>query len=276
MTLYPADFEMLDAYLDNELIKEERLNFEARLSRDTELAEALAATQRFRIAWRSRLAQTQAPASLRASIQAALTGSAAQPGWPAWLTTWLTTPQTIKPYVAGAFAVVMIVLLAAILFWVGRMSSPEDQSIFRQIAGQHMAYLKGPALLLDVAGEPAEITAWFSEYVPFPVAVPTLADWRLEGGRLGEVHHQPAAHLIYDRSGKHVSLTLFSPQPTDFPAESRTRLNDDDFFVSQVGQQPVILWRIGQLGYALTTDADLSSAELLALAAELTSQLEPE
>ena len=69
-------------------------------------------------------------------------------------------------------------------------------------------------------------------------------------------------------------MTLFIPQPSDFPVEARTRLNDDDFYLSSVGQQPVILWRIGDLGYALTTDAGLSPDELLRLASLLRNQLD--
>jgi anti-sigma factor RsiW len=144
--------------------------------------------------------------------------------------------------------------------------------VFRQFAGKHAVYLE-VAPSLDVRGEPDEVAVWLQERVSFPVSIPTFPDWTLEGGRLGEFHHQAIAHLIYDRVGQHVSLTLFDPLETDFPGSARNRLDGADFFIGTDDQQTVILWRIGDVGYALVGDSSLPTAELLSIAISLNTQL---
>ena len=271
----PAYFEQLDAYLDNRLIPDERLAFESKLLREPDLAADLEAERRLRLGLRTRLRPTGAPTSLRLKVQVSLpTTTVDRSSWWTRFTAWLSTPRLVKPYLAVASILVIIILVSGALFLINQRPTAEDHSIFRQLAGKHAAYLKGPALLLDVRGDPADVTGWFADHVPFAVAAPTLADWNLEGGRLGEVHHQPAAHLVYDQAGQHLSLTIFSPQESDFPPSTQTRRGNDDFFVNRDALQPVVLWRINGLGYGLTTDADLSAAELLSLAAALESQLD--
>ena len=271
----PAYFELLDAYLDNRLANDDRLALESRLLREPDLAADLEAERGLRLGLRTRLRPTRAPASLRHNVQEALPTTLDRPPWWSRITAWLSTPRLVKPYVAAVAILVVIILVGGALF-LANPAAPtvEDHSIFRQLAGKHAAYLKGPALLLDVRGGPAEVSGWFADHVPFAVAAPALADWTLEGGRLGEVHHHPAAHLIYDRAGQHLSLTIFSPQESDFSASAQTRRGNDDFFVSSVEQPPVVLWRVDGISYGLTTDADLSTSDLLSLAATMESQLD--
>jgi anti-sigma factor RsiW len=267
------DMEIIHAYLDNRLDPEVHAAFEVRLLEEPSLAAAFALERGLRSDLRARLRQTHAPVKLHVDVRAALAGAETKQSFGQRWIALLSTPWPLRPYVAIVYTLVLFVIFGGIVFWSNRFfSSGEDHSVFRQFAGKHAVYLQA-ALSLDVRGEPDDIAAWLQERVSFPVSVPTLPDWILEGGRLGEFHHQAIAHLIYDRAGQHVSLTLFVPLETDFPGGARKRLDGTDFFVGTDDQQTVILWRIGDVGYALVGDPSLPTAELLSIAISLNSQL---
>jgi anti-sigma factor RsiW len=275
-TLNPADFELLQAYLDQELPGDERLAFEARLTGDPTLAAALAAEQRLRLGLRVRLRQTRAPATLRASVTAVRPSVAGESFWSRWVA-WWSTPRRISPAL-GAVSLLVVFLVAVLLGRFSGLGQPltpaDDHTVFRQLAGRHAVYLQNKPLPLDVRGQPAEVAAWFASRVSFPVSIPVLAGWQLEGGRLGEYHHQAAVHLVYDRNGEHVSLTEFTPQATDFPPTARQQVDNRDFYRGNDGQRPVIVWRQGELGYALVGNPSVSSTELLTIALDVARQLD--
>jgi anti-sigma factor RsiW len=266
------DLEKIHAYLDDLLGPEDRSAFEARLLAEPSLAAALENERRFRVGLRARLRQAHVPRSLRTDIQATLARSEAKSPW-SRLTGWLSTPLAIQPYAAIAYTLLLFVIFSGLVWWFNQPFSFDDHAVFRQFAGKHAVYLE-IAPTLDVRGEPADIAAWFEQRVPFPVSIPTLADWTLEGGRLGEFHHQGIAHLVYDQAGQHISLTLFVPRETDFPADARQQINDTEFFVGGDDQHTVILWRIGDVGYALVGESSLTTDKLLAIAISLKSQLD--
>jgi anti-sigma factor RsiW len=230
---------MLYAYLDGELAEAERQAFEARLTNDPALTAALAAERHFRNGLQKRVAQVQAPASLRATVQAALAQPVLSPsGWQGFLAWW----------------------------------SPETPTHI-ELADIHALYFEqNPAL--DVSASPREIKEWFQNRVPFSVNVPLLADWTLVGARLGELHQRGTAHILYQRpSGERLSLTLFTPRPADFPHTAEIRAAGQSFFVGDNGQHRTVLWQAGDVGYALIADIQLPAENLLNLAADIRRQL---
>lgn len=277
--LNPADFDRLQAYLDRQLTPEERAAFEARLTQEPDLATALAGEQRLRIGLRTRMRQTRAPASLRATLASSRSTSAAGRPWRLRWSNWWSTPRPVSPSLATAVLLLIFMVAALLGRWSG-VDQPvvpaEDHTVFRQLAGKHAVYLQDSPVPLDVRGQPADVAAWFDPRLPFPVTIPTLTGWNLEGGRLGEYHHRPAAHLVYDRTGQHLSLTLFTPQETDFPPAARRQMEGHQFFAGDDGRHPVLLWQQEEVGYALVGDPALPAEELFSFALEIAPQLEPD
>lgn len=264
---------MIHAYLDGELSRQEQVKFESRLTQEPALATALEGERHFRRGFRKHVRQTTAPASLRRAVEAALTTAPpplATRGQRLWQ--WLTRPQTFQPATALAIVAVWSILLSTGVWWLSQPAGPvENHSVFRQLAGKHGVYLQREPVDTDITGSPSEIRQWFASRLPFSVTVPTLSGWQLEGGRLGEFHHLGTAHLVYDDGSRHISLTLFAARESDFPADSKQIIQGKKFFVGQDDHRVAILWRVGEVGYALVGDPGISAAELLPLAIALRS-----
>jgi anti-sigma factor RsiW len=263
---------MLYAYLDGELAGAERQAFEARLTDDPALAAALAAERRFRTGLQRRIAQVQAPASLRATVQATLAQPVlSQSGWQRFLT-WWSTPKPLRPVAGLLYTLIWLVLLGGVLWWLSPSSPPETPT-YVELADIHALYFEQtPAL--DVSASPQEIRDWFHQRVPFSVSAPLLADWTLVGARLGELHRRGTAHILYQRpTSERLSLTLFTPRPADFPDRAEVRVDGQNFFVGDNGQHRTVLWQAGDVGYALIADVQLPAENLLNLAADIRRQL---
>lgn len=268
----PNDSSMLHAYLDGALDPTERQTFEALLTHDPALATALETEQYFRASLRQRAIQVQAPASLRADVQAALAAPVSAPSWGRRFLAWWTTPRPIHPAAVLLYILIPLVLLGGVVWWLA-LSSPPETPTYVELADIHALYFEQtPAL--DVPASPPEIKAWFQNRVPFTVNNPVLTGWSLAGARLGELHRRGTAHLLYQRpTGQHLSLTLFTPRPADFPGSAQVRFAGQDYFVGDNGQHRTVLWQTGNVGYAVIADVELPAEELLSLAADIRQQL---
>lgn len=274
--LNATDHQLLHAYLDGELNAAKRAAFEARLAQEPSLAEALAAERRLRQQLQLRMQKITAPDSLRSSISDALGNSAApnsaqQSTWQKFVA-WLKTPQPMRPYQAALGALLLAVIVGATTLWLGQPAAPASlpgaQTIFDELGRKHAFYLDNTGLL-DVEGSPAEVSRWFHERLPFTVPAPDVATLPLEGGRLGEVHHQGAAHLVFDVNGQDVSLTLFAPQPEDFSVGESRQRNGQTYLIGRDGPYTVLLWQVGEVGYALVAPNSLAQDDLFAIAETL-------
>lgn len=272
----PADFHLVQAYLDRQLPPPERLAFEARLMHEPALAQAITGEQWFRAGLRLRLRPPLAPSPLSEYIQQNMPIAGPPPPekwWRRWAAWWVV-PRLIQPYAAAA-SLIIVGLLAVAIVQLGTTATPlREGGVFYELAGQHTVYLAKAPVPLDIRGDSSAVSAWFTGRVPFSVFSPTSTEWQLEGARLTELHGQGAAQLVYDRQGVHLSLTVFVPHPTDFPAETRQQLGDDDFFSKQANALTVMVWQSDQLGYALVGDPAVSAAELQTVALDFQRQLE--
>lgn len=284
--------QLLSAYLDDELSDEARQKLETRLANEPLLAAALQEEQQLRIRLRSHVRRHRAPTSLRNRVKQALSSSTAPPinqtpisadqphTWWQRLRGWWQTPLRVQPAYLFSYTLFWFIILGSVLYStrpaLGQVASSEppveNHSVFRQLAGKHGVYftLDEP---LDIRGTPEQIDQWFQKRVPFPISIPTLNDWTLEGARLGEFHHQGTVHLLYRRADKQLSLTLFLPRDSDFPSNSLRDIENQAFFIGDDGKRHAILWRHHDTGYALVADFTLTEEELLPIATEASQQL---
>lgn len=264
------DRQLIQAYLDGALDAEIRRTIEARLAQEPALKAALNSEQQVRRQLQERMLRVQAPPALHAYVASALNTPARPPSLWQRLQAWLVAPQTVRPYQAALAALLLVVLVAGSMLWLRQPVA--QRSIFDEIGGKHALYLDNKGLL-DVAGHPADVAGWFNERLPFSVTVPNLPNLPLEGGRLGEIHHRAAAHLVFDQNGRDVSLTVFQPQPGDFDSGPVRQLDGQRYIIGSDGTHPVVLWQIGNLGYALVGPDNSSPDNLLSIAQDMQPQL---
>ncbi len=266
---------MLHAYLDGELSPDVRQQFERRLAQDAALRAALEGERRFREALRRRVRQTRAPASLYRRVDALFDEFEAaheDPTPTLWdrILDWFRTPARVPRWAAVAYAMVLLLMVGSVLQLERPRVEPATgtqataHTVFRRLGGKHAVYFSGTPVL-DVRGTPEEIAAWFNGRVTFPITVPQLPGWKLEGARLGEFHHVGTMHLLYTRSDRRISLILFEPRDSDFPEDTRRTVDGRDVFVGAFDAYPVILWRDAEVGYALVGDEGMPLEELLSL-----------
>jgi len=90
----------------------------------------------------------------------------------------------------------------------------------------------------------------------------------LKGGSVGYFRDRKAAVFVYARRLHPISLLVFRADGLAWPARGLTRINGTDASVASERGFNVIVWRRGELGYALVSDVD--AGELTALAGRLT------
>jgi anti-sigma factor RsiW len=118
------------------------------------------------------------------------------------------------------------------------------------------------------SGGPHQVKPWFTGRLDF--ALPGVfggdGEFTLMGGSVGYFLDRQAAVLVYLRQLHKISLFVFPAQDLSFPRGDQ-RLGRVSASLRRAKGFDVVLWRDGELGYALVSD--LNSAELLRLAANV-------
>ena len=112
-----------------------------------------------------------------------------------------------------------------------------------------------------------EVKPWFEGRLDFAPVVPgDRGELRLLGGAVGYVLDRKAAVMSYALRRHRVTLLAFPAAGLSWPAANRSVGGVPAYATSRSGFG-VVMWRAGDLAYALVSD--VNSAELEKLAAEL-------
>jgi anti-sigma factor RsiW len=175
--------------------------------------------------------------------------------------------QTAPPAHAGWARRVVLVALplaacAALVLVLRPRSEARDPLVAEAIADHlRVVYREQP---VDVeSGGPHRVKPWFTGRLDF--AVPQVyggdQEFTLVGGAVALFQDRKAALLVYKRQLHTISLLVFPGDGLTLPNDPRLR---------QSRGFSVVLWRQGDLGYALTSD--LNGGDLLTLARRITDQ----
>jgi anti-sigma factor RsiW len=180
-----------------------------------------------------RLPQHAAPLALKRRLQARLPPVVAPPRrwWPAAV-------------VAAACALAIVVGL--------RLRVPGEPLVAEAVA-DHLRVIYRDRPVDIESGGPHQVKPWFTGRLDF--ALPGVFggndEFTLEGGSVGVFRDRQAAVLVYKRQLHTISLLVFRADGLALPEGDRDLGRAS---VRQARGFSVILWRAGELGYALVSD----------------------
>jgi anti-sigma factor RsiW len=221
-----------------------------------------AAEQLLTEALEQRLPQHAAPIALKRRL---LTAWPAEPlRAPSWWGRW---GRSLVPTLAVA-----AVLLVAIPVYYQRGSGPSglgSAALVTEAVTDHLRILSSQHPLDIESGGMHQVKPWFEGRLDFAPVVRFLGDkdFPLRGGAVGYYLDRKAAVFVFNRRLHEISLLVFRADglpwsPTGLQSVGATRV----YGTTSRGFN-VILWREGELGYALVSDVD--APELRQLAAKL-------
>ena len=209
-----------------------------------------------------RLPQHPAPVRLKLSLAAMWPPDAeARPSW------WERWGRSVVP--AGAVA---IALLAALPAYYGRLATRQAAATGGMVAeavNDHLRILQSGHPLEVESGSLHQVKPWFAGRLDFAPAVPFLGDaeFPLRGGALAWFLDRKAAVFVYGYRLHTVSAFVFRADGLPWPDRGTEAPQRTRFHETTARGFTVILWRAGELGYAVVSDAE--PAELRKLAAKI-------
>jgi len=146
-------------------------------------------------------------------------------------------------------------------------SSSQDgafASLMGEAVNDHLRVLASQNPVEIASGGKHQVKPWFEGKLDFAPEVPALEDTELQlrGGSVGYVFDRKAAVLVYALRQHLVTLLVFRAEGLAWPAEGNAPARGRE--TSMRGFN-VVLWRSGDLGYALVSDANAKELGELAV-----------
>jgi anti-sigma factor RsiW len=212
----------------------------------------------------SRLPQHPASLALKRRLAAAWpeTMPSPPPPRPAWWRQWWPALPALA---------VGLLLLATLPPYYERVLRPQGDvtALVAEAVNDHLRVLSSPRPLDVESGGIHQVKPWFEGKLDFAPEIPFAgdADFPLRGGALGYFHDRRAAVLVYQRRLHLVSLLVFRADGLPWPTRGLQAMGPTVAYPAASRGFNVLLWRSGDLGYALVSDID--PAELRQLGAKL-------
>lgn len=214
---------------------------------DAELAAVLA----------SRLRDRRAPAHLRRALDERWSSPLARnsvgrrgAGPRRWTPTAAGVARTLSAMAAGA-----AIALLAVFGW--RARAPED-SMVAEAVNDHLRVLYSEHPLGVESGGIHQVKPWFEGRLDFAPVVGFDGDeeFVLQGGAVGYFLDRRAATFVYKRRLHVITLFVFRADGLAWPSVTTHPLGEARGTVTGSRGFHVLLWRKGDLGYALVSDVD--------------------
>jgi anti-sigma factor RsiW len=184
-----------------------------------------------------------------------------------WTSRW-------RPVLVPALAVAATVLVAMPALYYEREASRAASArgaLVAEAVNDHLRVVSSQHPLEIESGGLHQVKPWFEGRLDFAPVVPFEGDgeFPLKGGAVGYFRDRKAAVLIYARRLHPITLVVFRADGLEWPPRGLAPAGVADASTTVERGFNVIMWRRGQLGYALVSD--LNASELKDLTAKLIS-----
>jgi anti-sigma factor RsiW len=204
-----------------------------------------------------RLPQRQAPASLKRTLHGR---------WDRWDRSAPRTRSSSVVRTVAAMAVGAVMTILLVFAW--RAHAP-DSSMVAEAVNDHLRVLYAQRPLEVESGGIHQVKPWFEGKLDFaPVtAFAGDDDFPLQGGLVGYFIDRKAAVLVFRRRLHVITLFVFPSTGLRWPAVGSQAIGAARGSLETSRGFRVLLWRGGDLGYALVSDTN--EADLLTLGAKI-------
>jgi anti-sigma factor RsiW len=167
-----------------------------------------------------------------------------------------------------ALAVAAVLLLIVPRYY--RRAGDEGPVMVTEAVNDHLRILSSQHPLDIENGGMHQVKPWFEGRLDFAPVVRFLGDqdFPLQGGAVGYYLDRKAAVFVFHRRLHAISLLVFRADGLPWPTRGLQRIGRAQAQVSAARGFNLVLWREGELGYALVSDVDMPElthlAEMLA------------
>lgn len=165
-------------------------------------------------------------------------------------------------------AAVAIVIGGGLAGWLTGWFGQEGESFRVYAAESHLRYSRGRLKLDARSGDPAVLSAWLEDNLPFRLEVPAYPEaapgdnaYELVGARLLRHHDDDVALLSYTMRDKPVSLLVASAEGRQPVGGEIYRSGELDFHFYAVDGMRLIGWVDNGLSYVIVSDVDAVGGE---------------
>jgi anti-sigma factor RsiW len=210
----------------------------------------------------ARLPQHGAPVGLKRRL------AAQWPSWPA--SAPIARRRWRRPLVAASAVAAALLIALPLALLLDRGSPSGEASMVAEAVNDHLRVLASQHPLDIESRGMHEVKPWFEGRLDF---APVLAfqgdeEFPLRGGAIGYFLGRKAAVLVFHRRLHQITLIVFPAEGLPWPTADPEPLGGGKGAHTRSARGfTVILWRRGELGYALVSDVD--RGELTSLATKL-------
>ncbi len=209
-----------------------------------------------------RLPQHPAPLALKRRLATQWPSSSVpRPSW------WSRWGRSLVP--AAAVAIVLLVAIPWYYEGTSVRQSSGTTGMVGEAVNDYLRVLSSQHPLDIESGGIHQVKPWFEGRLDFAPVVSFEGDqdFPLKGGAVGYFLDRKAAVFMYGRRLHTISLFVFRAQGLPWPTRGLEPMGKAQAYKTTARGFNVILWRAGELGYALVSDVD--SRELFELGAKL-------
>ena len=205
-----------------------------------------------------RLPRPRAPESLRAAIQAKAARKVELPRRSK------ATPRTVA--IASAFAAMTAIAAAGVVHWRASSMQAISDPLVVEAINDHLRVLYSEHPIEIASGGVHQVKPWFAGRLDFapPLAFGGDDDFPLQGGAVAYFVDRKAATFVFKRRLHLISLFVFRADGLQIPSTGALSLGRVHAATDTSRGFHVVLWRDGDLGYALVSDVDPKELETLA------------